>query len=139
VATKFLTVPQSTKRLAVERIICGSSIWNFHYVTLLPTEILMWILDFLENLCDPGLRDVQNRRESRYCTGNVQNLISDLQETSHEYLVHKENLTANKCHVPCNRHWFLGFSPLCKIQTWWGHIRPATAHTYHWQLIRFFD
>jgi hypothetical protein len=78
VATKFLTVAQATKFLAVERIICCSSIWNFHYATLLPTEILMWILDYLESFCAPELRDAQNKFECRHCTGNDQRLIGDV-------------------------------------------------------------
>ena len=34
-----------------EILICGPSVWNF----LLAPRILRWLIDFLENLCSPGL------------------------------------------------------------------------------------
>ena len=36
-------------------LICGSSVWNLHYVTVLAPRILRWLLDFLENFYTPNL------------------------------------------------------------------------------------
>jgi hypothetical protein len=35
--------------------ICGPSVWNLHYITLVLNRILKWLIDFWELFCTPTL------------------------------------------------------------------------------------
>jgi hypothetical protein len=43
-----------TEFWTVARYICGSSVWNLLYITVVAAGIFMWLVDLLENVCTAG-------------------------------------------------------------------------------------